>query len=204
MMVMVVMVIILTHSLLPALLDHILIIFSFHLLSFSTSYHKGTNTLVSAYLIQKGAVHGGRDYVKLQSASSDWNEKTINCSTQSLEYLYADDISSYTNIYSENITVGHNTLSWSKIDITDIARNQLAWWYLHHPDEAFELNLMWSALDSYLDTPFGRTHFYYNAAGDVLGDIDRTTNMTTGRTEWYTSESNDPPILIFYFGTKTV
>jgi hypothetical protein len=46
---------------------------------------------------------------------------------------------------------------------------------------------------------FGREHFYWAAHEDIDGDTDIVMNGTYGRTEWYTSESSDPPLLLMFF-----
>ena len=154
----------------------------------------------------KGAVIGGRDRLSIQNARRGWRENTTSCSDSSggeLEWAYdysADLIEGgFTASTVENVTISHDTHSWATADVTDMTRNQLVWWYLNHPGEAFELNLLWNPLNYTMDRTYGFDHFYYNAAGDAQGDTDRASNMTTGRTEWYTSESGDPPILLLYF-----
>lgn len=169
-------------------------------------FRTGTTQLVGAYLMVKGAVIGGRDRVSIQNARRSWAENTTSCEdSASDQYSYAYDYSadlaamSFTTTTHENVTISHDTSSWSTVDITDMTRNQLTWWYLYHPGEAFELNLLWTPLNYTLDRTYGSTHYYYEARGDPIGDTDRTDNTTTGRTEWYTSESGDPPILLMYF-----
>ena len=94
---------------------------------------------------------------------------------------------------------GPKPTGWATVDVTDMTRNQMVWWYLNHPNEAFELNLLWTPLNYTTDRTYGFPHYYHQAAGDPVGDTDRSQNMTTGRTELYTSESADPPILLLYF-----
>lgn len=169
-------------------------------------FRTGTTQLVGAYLMVKGAVIGGRDRVSVQNAKRGWAENTTSCEDSASDqyffsYDYSADLSSggFTTTTHENVTISHDTSSWSTVDITDMTRNQLTWWYLYHPGEAFELNLLWTPLNYTLDRTYGSPHYYYDSKGDPIGDTDRTDNTTTGRTEWYTSESNDPPILLMYF-----
>lgn len=167
-------------------------------------FRTGTTQLVGAYLMVKGAVIGGRDRLSIQNARRGWRENSTTCSDSvddqyEYAYDYSADLDAYTPTMQENVTISHDTHSWATVDITDMTRNQLVWWYLNHPSEAFELNLLWTPLNYTMDRTYGFPHYYYRPSGDVVGDTDRMHNMTTGRTEWYTSESADPPILLLYF-----
>ena len=167
-------------------------------------FRDGASQLVGAYLMVKGAVIGGRDRLCIQNAKRGWRENTTTCADSSAgqyeyAYDYSSDLDTFTTTTIENITISHDTYSWATVDITDMTRNQLVWWYLYHPDEAFELNLLWTPLNYTMDRTYGHSHYYHQAAGDPVGDTDRAVNMTMGRTEWYTSESLDPPILLLYF-----
>jgi hypothetical protein len=188
-------------------------------------FRSGTTALVGAYLTQKGSAIGGYDRVKVLPAKVEWSEITTYCDssasgsaatvTGAVEDLGSDFQFPYANedyipaarasalasgvIKYDNVTITHDTLAWSTVDITEIVRNQLHWWYLNSPTEPLELNLLWSPDYSSEDRTFGRTHYPLRAGGDVLGDFDLIVNATRGRTEWYTSESNDPPLLQLFF-----
>ena len=167
-------------------------------------FRTGTTQLVGAYLMVKGAVIGGRDRLSIQNAKRGWRENSTTCADSvddqfEYAYAYSADLDSFTPTTLENVTISHDTHSWATVDVTDMTRNQMVWWYLNHPNEAFELNLLWTPLNYTMDRTYGFPHYYHQAAGDPVGDTDRSQNMTTGRTEWYTSESADPPILLLYF-----
>ena len=192
-------------------------------------FRSGTTSLVGAYLMQKGAAVGGWDRVMIMPASPNWSESSLHCKSSStgstgitsgaidnlgsdfkLEYGAALDSENFistsrstalanADIAYDNVTITHETLSWATVDITEMVRNQLHYWYLHNPTDALEINLLWVPDYYNHQRQYFRNHFPHRAAGDALGDMDIVMNSTRGRTEWYTSESNDPPLLQLFF-----
>ena len=194
----------------------------------SNLFRSGATSLVGAYLTQKGSSIGGWDRVKLLSAKRVWNETSLTCVNgngtagvvtgvvtnlgKDLQFDYEDSLKHAGYISSarlaaiargdrgfHNVTITHETLGWASVDVTELVREQIHWWYLNTPTKPLELNLLWIPDYASNDRRFYRTHYPRAARGDAWGDFDKVANSTRGRTEWYTSESNDPPVLQLFF-----
>lgn len=192
-------------------------------------FRDGATSLVGAYIMQKGGSIGGWDRVKVMSAKRTWNESALTCTSSAsgtagvetgvidllgrdFQFDYGESLieGGYMSsarssaiaagaISYSNVTITHDTLGWSTVDITEILRNQLHWWYLNTPTEPLQLNLLWTPDYAANDRQNFRTHHPREARGDSWGDFDTIVNSTRGRSEWYASESNDPPLLQLFF-----
>jgi len=192
-------------------------------------FRDGTTSLVGAYLMQKGASIGGWDRVTVMSAKSNWNESALTCDSsrsgtsgtatgvadllgRDYQFDFGENLiengfmSSARSaaiaagaISYSNVTITHDTLGWAAVDITEILRNQLHYWYLNTPTDPLELNLLWVPGYAANDRKNFTTRYPRAARGDSPGDLDAIVNSTRGRTEWYASESNDPPLLQLFF-----
>jgi len=192
-------------------------------------FREGTTSLVGAYITQKGAAIGGWDRVTIMSAKRDWSETALTCDSSSsgtggVQTGVADLLGKdYQFNFGQNLiengfmssarsaaiaagavsyintTITHSTLGWATVDITEIVRNQLHYWYVNTPAVPLELNLLWIPDYAANDRKNYTVHFPRAARGDSVGDVDAIVNSTRGRTEWYASESNDPPLLQLFF-----
>ena len=163
---------------------------SLHCESSNTGNSGLSNVTLTGEVLTGGVEDLGRDF-QYAYGKSLLDESYISAARQA-------SIDSATINY-ENVTINHETLSWATVDLTEMVKNQLHWWYINTPTEPLELNFLWVPDYSSNHREFLRTHYPHQASGDPLGDMDIVMNSTRGRTEWFTSESNDPPLLHLFF-----
>jgi len=172
-----------------------------------------STTLLGAFILQKGAQFGGGGHVQITAAKTSWHEHNVTCATvasscvlAACSGLSAAALNNSAGGNPVNATrrsiMRHATDGWAVADVTELAQCQVRQLELFSGGalpEAFELGFLWQPVEPSEDVQFSREHYPMRAAGDVDGDADRAVNASAGRTDWYTSESADPPRLVLYW-----
>ena len=166
--------------------------------------------------MQKGTLVGGSGHAQIVAARTAWREEAISCDSAASDFVLPacsahaqfNNLSASASATAQlNATlrsaIRHLTAGWAVADVTEIAQCQLRQLELASPTGAvpdtFELGFLWQPVEPAEDVRFYRLHYPHRAAGDPLGDADRVFNESSGRTEWHSSESSDPPMLVVYY-----
>ena len=147
-----------------------------------------------AYLLQKGALIGRKDIVKLVPALSNWTEYNTTCTSRPNATTMID----YSCPYHTYVT---HQKGWTTADISDMFRCQVIDKYRN----ASAANALTNYGDAEVNLLLEATEHYYGEVTSITTSSSNyttsgnTNNASVGRTEWHSSESEDSPILIITF-----
>jgi len=164
-----------------------------------------SSNLVGVFLVQKGSLIGGSGHAQIVSALTSWHEKSLSCDARVEDLLHREcqGVGSIGENATLRTIIRHAPLGWAAADVTELAQCQLRQLELASASgslpASFELGFLWRPVEPAEDIRFYHKHFPHRAAGDPVGDADRVFNASDGRTEWHSSESNDPPMIVFYW-----
>lgn len=140
------------------------------------------STLAKAFILQKGALEGRGDFVRIVPALSNWTGGDLSCNSDLSRFILHPrcgvNATSNVNYYT---TIEHAPMGWAAADVTkqvhcllhDFARASL------DPQANVDLSFLWEPI--------------------AAGECHPATPSTFGKTEWYTADSLDPPILMLFY-----
>jgi len=186
----------------------------------SSSVPLNSSTLLGVFILQKGALIGGSGHAQISAARTDWSEDNVTCDATAAASVLAECSGLSASAWASQVgrsalanttrraIMRHVTDGWAIADVTELVQCQLellesrraAGGAAATSPQSFELGFLWQHVEPAEDVQFYRFHYPHRATGDALGDADRAFNSSAGgRTEWYTSESGDPPTLVVYW-----
>lgn len=160
------------------------------------------NDIVGAFLLQKGAFSGRGDQVRIFPALGNWTAANITCASQQAAGMQDPHCNHLSAV------VSHSTGAWVVANVTDLVMCQLT----HSQPRSLlggssnnnsttnssssgivgaEINLLWEPIPTLQQSQQWLQH-------SCRGPTERGTE---GKTEWYSSNSADPPLLMLYYKT---
>jgi hypothetical protein len=147
-----------------------------------------------AYMFVKGALIGSSDLVHIYAAESNWTEANISCLTQDSRFMRHSTCahSEYDAASDVFANITHIPGGWAVADVSELVRCVM-FDATNTTDTVAvtSLSFLWEAIGAD-SQPSQHVSQDINCEADALSGI-------SGRTEWYTADSNNSPMLVMYF-----